>query len=201
VSTRERILETALALFNERGVHGVGVRDIARALGMSPGNLQYHFAKKDDLVAALIERMHAFNAGLVGELQGEPTFAWVAELTRRAFQNHLAHRGLMPSYAELVAGSPRLSELEAGLVEPRRARFMRSVELLIAAGLLDGALVGPRADYLFLQTQAVARFWISMALLNDVEPKGALDEWVKVNLQLWEPYATEHGRAQLAELL
>ena len=54
--TRSRILAQALALFNERGEANVTTGTIAGALGMSPGNLYYHFGNKDEIVAEL---MHA----------------------------------------------------------------------------------------------------------------------------------------------
>jgi AcrR family transcriptional regulator len=63
--TRARILDTARAMFNERGVHRVGVRDIARETDMSPGNLAYHFPTKDSLVSALMLELHELNSRTV----------------------------------------------------------------------------------------------------------------------------------------
>ena len=56
LNTKERILQTALKLFNARGYTEVGVREIARALSISPGNLSYHFSKKEDIFIALIKQ-------------------------------------------------------------------------------------------------------------------------------------------------
>src|SRR5215471_21045791 len=55
--TRQRILEVAVDLFIERGYAGTSVRDISERLGMTKGSLYYHFASKDDLLAALVEPM------------------------------------------------------------------------------------------------------------------------------------------------
>jgi len=52
--TKKRILDTALRSFNERGVNATAVLKIAMALGMSPGNLTYHFKRKSDIVMALV---------------------------------------------------------------------------------------------------------------------------------------------------
>ena len=55
--TRERILEAALALFNTDGSHTVSTRHIATRIGISPGNLYYHFRNKEEIVLCLYERI------------------------------------------------------------------------------------------------------------------------------------------------
>src|SRR6185295_7832493 len=55
-STRDRILNTSLRLFNEEGVAAVSTHRIAAELGMSPGNLHYHFKTKQLVVTWLFRR-------------------------------------------------------------------------------------------------------------------------------------------------
>ena len=59
MKTRDRILETTLRLFNEEGVPKVSTNRIADELGMSPGNLHYHFKSKEQLVEWLFRRLEA----------------------------------------------------------------------------------------------------------------------------------------------
>ncbi|TBU97020.1 TetR/AcrR family transcriptional regulator [Phytopseudomonas dryadis] len=56
MKTRERILEAALQLFNQRGEPNVSTLEIATELGISPGNLYYHFHGKEPLILGLFER-------------------------------------------------------------------------------------------------------------------------------------------------
>ncbi|BDI33220.1 hypothetical protein CCAX7_52710 [Capsulimonas corticalis] len=54
--TRKHILETALALFHEKGYHAATMRDIAAAAGCSLGLTYRYFSRKEEMVVALYAR-------------------------------------------------------------------------------------------------------------------------------------------------
>lgn len=47
------LLDAAAAQFALKGYEAASIRDIVRAVGMLPGSLYYHFANKDELLAAV----------------------------------------------------------------------------------------------------------------------------------------------------
>jgi AcrR family transcriptional regulator len=54
--TRDRILEASLAVFNQDGLAAGSTHRIAAELGISPGNLHYHFKAKQLIVGVLFRR-------------------------------------------------------------------------------------------------------------------------------------------------
>ena len=55
VRTRDKILKTSLALFNSESEAQVSTVDIAAVLGISPGNLYYHFKGREAIIEALFD--------------------------------------------------------------------------------------------------------------------------------------------------
>lgn len=55
-STRERLLDAALALFAAHGLNGTSMKDIGNAVGVTDAAIYAHFASKQALFDALMER-------------------------------------------------------------------------------------------------------------------------------------------------
>lgn len=56
--TREAILDGAMVVFSRQGYHAVTVKDIAAAAGYTAPSLYNYFGGKEEIFAALLERIH-----------------------------------------------------------------------------------------------------------------------------------------------
>lgn len=94
--TRTQILEAAEALFAERGLHGVAVRDVAREAKVDSALVHYHFGSKNDLFsAALLGRAEGFmrerEAALeacIADANGKPTLEDVIIAYTKPYLEH-----------------------------------------------------------------------------------------------------------------
>lgn len=203
-STRQKILETARQLFNEQGLYRVGVRDVARAAGISPGNLGYHFRTRDDLVSALVLELNGLNARTVfAGLPDDFSLATLYLTACGAMRNMLAYRFILLSYADAVTASPELVRFEASLQIERRRRSDAMVARLAANGYVDGERAA-RAEHLYEQGAMVSSGWLVAASLRpDLrgDDGAAVLHYAKVGCALLEPYCTPKGARQMVEIL
>jgi AcrR family transcriptional regulator len=72
---KEEILDVATRLFAERGYEGTSMNDVAERVGMRKASLFYHFATKDALYEAVLDRLVASIGSALGMVYGgEGTF-------------------------------------------------------------------------------------------------------------------------------
>jgi AcrR family transcriptional regulator len=110
---REHLVATAERVIAAHGTAGLTVRTIAREAGVADGVLYNHFADKEDLLAAALERhLRTTEAGL-GDLPepGEGT----VEANLRAYLGYglALHRAILPAFAGLVGQQAVLARFAA----------------------------------------------------------------------------------------
>ena len=66
ITTKIRILDEALIMFAENGYKGTNLRDLAARLGLSKSALYKHYASKEDIWKALLDRMETYYAERFG---------------------------------------------------------------------------------------------------------------------------------------
>jgi len=57
-NTKDQIVDLALELISQKGYGGFSYQDIADVMGIKKASIHYHFASKDDLAVAVVDRFH-----------------------------------------------------------------------------------------------------------------------------------------------
>ncbi|MDL2318453.1 TetR/AcrR family transcriptional regulator [Eubacteriales bacterium OttesenSCG-928-A19] len=124
--TKNEIIKVAKALFNERGYNHVTTQNIADAIGISKGNLNYHFDKKEAIIEAVVEEMHSHyikpqTPTTLDELNAR--FLHTQEMiTENAFY--------FWDYTQLAQMSSRIKEIQHKVIGNNYALFDESFKLL-----------------------------------------------------------------------
>jgi AcrR family transcriptional regulator len=136
--TRERILDAALALFNADGSHAVSTRHIASRLGISPGNLYYHFGNKEEIVLCLYQRIEAQLEAILTPQDGAPqSFDTVLAYLDAIFAHLWEFRFFYRDVNTLLREVPGLKERYRELAERVRLRSRAIFDSMVAAGWMD----------------------------------------------------------------
>ncbi|NJM09044.1 TetR/AcrR family transcriptional regulator [Candidatus Gracilibacteria bacterium] len=168
--TREKILDVALRLFNQHGTAAVSTNHIAEELGISPGNLYYHFRNKEEIIRALFERQFAASDALfVLPADRMPTIDDLLYLVQQNYALLAEYRFI---YRELIALLRRDDALRARWQDVRARGFAGFNELMrgfTQAGILhvpdDDAEITRLAEVCWLVTE----FWPPSVEVSGVE--------------------------------
>lgn len=151
MGNRERILDLSLKLLNEEGAQAAGTTRIAQVLGISPGNLYYHFKNRQEIVRALFADLEAEFRALVVEDVGPPIsperfagfylrsfdvawryrffFGGLHHLLRQDEELALAYRNLQAWALDGLEGIVRQLAKDGSLEKPKGRNGFRSLGL------------------------------------------------------------------------
>ena len=200
--TRERILETALALFNRLGEPNTTTADIADEMGISPGNLYYHFRSKDEIIAELFA---AFERRLDGVLAAPEQRAVSIEdlwlLLHLLFEAMLDHRFFFRDLDEILSRNRALPSRFALLMRRSTRTVIELCRGLVAAGAMHAS--EREIEALAENIGLVATYWISYQQLRAGGQWGSgvsLDRAAYQVLALISPFLRGDARALVERL-
>ena len=129
-TTRERILDAAEALFAENGLAGTAVRDIARDVGLTAASLYNHFAGKQELYEAVLERGVRPLIEMVEQVPSKVETMEARVDLIEAIMAHLGRRPHLPRliHHEIISGGPYLTKLGRTWLRPLIAQGINEMK-------------------------------------------------------------------------
>lgn len=195
-NTRRKIQDTAIRLFNENGFKNVAVGQIASEIGISNGNLNYHFKKKDDLMGAIFERMDEEQGGILTRFKSRPNLGDLIEQTDIFYRFQLKYRFFYLDTLEIVRVYPKIAEAYQKYSLRSIQHIRDSLEYGVERGAFQPELFPGAYEYLAHTIWMKGAFWlVNMEILQ----KDCKDIKVFINsfTSLWQPYLTSKGLEEL----
>lgn len=128
MKTKDKIILTALTLFNECGERNVTTNHIAAHLGISPGNLYYHFRNKEDIIHSIFDQyVEYLSESFQPFPEGEVTLEVMMKYLDSMFETIWRFRFFYYSLPILLARDP---ELHRKYLKFQEVSAQREVDLL-----------------------------------------------------------------------
>ncbi|MDQ3536253.1 MAG: TetR/AcrR family transcriptional regulator, partial [Bacteroidota bacterium] len=192
---KDLIIEKSLALFNEKGIENVSAKIIAADLGISDGNLRYHYRTKEDIIYALYQNLlEEIMEDLKPLEQEDIDLKGIIHSFTLALSTLHRYRFLMIDIVGIMRKFPTIKENYQSLYEPRKHKFKALLSNCIEKGILREENFPNQYDYFILQFYTLTDFWISESEILYQDNNGyGVSFHINMILSFIVPYLTEQG--------
>jgi len=200
-ATKAKILAAALALFNDEGESNISSVDIASVIGISPGNLYYHYKGKDEIILALFEDFEdeirqVLSAPINAPLNMADNWVYLYIIFEEIFDFRFFYR----NQSELIGRIPELRSKFSGILALKERTALSLLSHLEDSGFLvfDEGEMQALADRIAQHFT----FWLQYHDLRfgTAPPKALIDQGVfKTLVQITPYWKDEKGYATLLQ--
>lgn len=193
--TKTKILSATLRLFNQHGLVNVRLQQIANEVGISVGNLAYHYYSKEAIVKAIDQELSQQIAPFIAN---DRLF-----LSLMDFDNHLArYYHLLRNYAfyftdllELKRAYPKLYRKQKNYIQQITQQIENWFIANVQRGLIQSAIRPQHYKIIAHTIWMIITFWMTQPI-----DKGLPEERERIFKEVvWSqvlPYLTESGRLE-----
>ncbi len=200
-NTKQKIKDKARKLFNQQGISDTSLRQISAALGISQGNLNYHYKVKQDLVKALyMELVAKMDTQMTIVIQPNFLLKSLYESSHQSLSIFYEYRFLLRDLYKIFTAYREIKEHYITLQKEREKQFLQLFEGLVMAGIMRAEEFEKEYQHLYLRMQILGDNWINAqeTLNRDlVEP---VTYYNYILIEMLYPYLTPKGKKEFLAL-
>ena len=195
-TTKQRILEAAIRLFNTDGVANVRLQQIADATGISVGNLAYHFKNKEAIVTSVYEALFDEFSKILSSYLLSPN---LTEFDRQLQQYHSffsKYKFYLIDLFEIERSYPAIIDRWHQFVSKMLLQIRKRLDYNVQRGVLLPEPVPGIYDTLTNNIWMTITFWMPQQILKGQpvsEPLFKDAVWAQIS-----PYFTSKGQDEYA---
>ena len=201
MKTKQKIILQAIAAYNSHGVTNVTSRDLADSLGISHGNLEYHFKNKEELLIAIYKQMRKDISQVYEEkvIDGDP-FVHFNDLLINLESFHDKYSFFNLDVLEISRNFKKVDNLLKKTFQIRREQMALFFRRFMDYGYFKSEV--KEGIYMRLQhtIRIIITFWKSQ---KEVLPYSAFTANSALTTYIWDlllPHMTSTGLAAYREL-
>ncbi len=200
MTTKQKILNKALDLFNSKGIEKVTTRHIAKSIDMSQGNLHYHYPTKDVLIKALF-------AQFLFEVQGAERLTdkgfdkeEVIGSMKDNFKIMFKYRFFFKDNEVVWRRLPEIKRTTLDLFNLKKTQILQIITLYKNQGIFREQI--SENQILFLAEQFIFSItsWLSAKEYLNEEPDIS-EYYARFTFRIWLPYLKDDEMRKWEEIL
>ncbi|WP_236980763.1 TetR/AcrR family transcriptional regulator [Membranihabitans maritimus] len=201
LTTKEKIIQTAIKMYNEFGAQNVTSRHIASEIGISHGNLDYHYNTREDLMMAIYQQMRSEMSESYKPMKDpRNSFEHFHKLLIHLDNFQLKYRFFTLDVLEISRSYPKVSELLHETLELRKNQMSEFFDRFIEDGLIKD---NSEKSYGRLKhtIRILITFWLPQ---QEVLTTYKYPQAQEMSKHIWElilPHMTEKGKDEYIRIV
>lgn len=203
-NSKEKILQKALELFNDKGFANVSIRLIATELNISHSNLIYHYKTKNDIATALhnelLEKAIVLNTKAVTY---SDFVEGLFESTKQGFEILYDYRFLIIDLNFILKENEALKTAFLQVEKVRAKMYQDVITSAVENKDVRNELYPNEYDFFIYQIKIFSDSWIvsSQIYHTDLTKKAIVDLYADLFIKMWFPYLTDSGREKFFRII
>lgn len=199
--TKSKILEISLQLYNKCGLKNVSQRMISNELGISPGNLTYHFKRTEDILENLfIEMVNEIDLLFEESQSKQLSLKNLIHLYISTMGVLYKNKFFMLDFVQIIRYCDRINIKYIEVTDRRHQQHTQTIIQLIENKYLKPPSFKGEYIALYQRMGILSDFWMSTEIINQgVISEEAINHYAFINMADMYPYLTEKGKHEFEE--
>ena len=171
-------------------------------MGISQGNLNYHFKKKEELVEALyFELVHKMDVNMKDMSYSTNSIENLYKVSHVGIMQMFEYRFILLDFLQVMKEHPKIREHYLALQALRKQQFLGVFGQLISEGLLKPASFELEYERLYERMNIIGDYWINAFYIDQFKKRHDKEYFIQLLFEIIYPYLTQKGQSEYKKAL
>ena len=200
LSTKQKILNASIQLFNEYGLANVRLQQIANETGISVGNLAYHYRNKEAILAAVTKQLFSELDNVLANYRVFPNLLDFDNQLTQYFSFLQKYPFLFFDSIEIQRTYPLLHNDRKRCIKKILQQIRKRFDFNAQRGILMAEPVKGIYDRIAESVWCAMCFWLPMRSIQE-EKHDCQSRFKQLIWSQFFPYLTEEGNKEFDQLI
>lgn len=201
LNTKQKIIYAAIRLFNEQGIANVRLQQIAQEVGISPGNLAYHFRNKETVVEAVIEELYDEDIEILGAYRIYPNLIDFDNQLTRYYNFIEKYPFYFLDFPEIERNYPEIQNKRMGHINKMISQIRRRFDFNQQRGIIQAEPKPGIYDDVAQAIWVLITFWFPQNLVRGNSNTLDATQFKELIWNQMYPYFTNAGITEYEQLI